>query len=127
MPGVGAIGDVPDDVIGQGLTTGDLLDQIGPVAAVQAIERQHADLRLAGPRRLELGAECHDQQMRCNLSDLIAGSEDRIGCAACLARPPGACRLPFRPTADRSRGDPKALAGLEVNDFSRLAEIKTAE
>ena len=29
---------------------------------VEAIERQHRDLRLAGPRGLELWAERHDQQ-----------------------------------------------------------------
>jgi hypothetical protein len=33
-------------------------------APVQAIERQHADLRLAGPGRLELRAERYDQQHR---------------------------------------------------------------
>ena len=29
---------------------------------VQAIQRQQGDLRLAGPRRLELGAERHNEQ-----------------------------------------------------------------
>ena len=38
--------------------------QSGPITPVQAAERQHADLRLAGPGRLELGAERHDQQHR---------------------------------------------------------------
>jgi hypothetical protein len=59
---VGAIDDLGEDFIGQCLVAGDLLDQNGPVIPVEAIERHHADLRLAGPRHLELGAESHDQQ-----------------------------------------------------------------
>jgi hypothetical protein len=39
-----------------------LLDQRGAIAPVQPIERHHADLRLADPGRLELGAVRHDQQ-----------------------------------------------------------------
>ena len=42
----------------------DLLDQGSPVPPVQPIERQHGHLRLAGPGRLELGAERNDQQHR---------------------------------------------------------------
>jgi hypothetical protein len=41
-----------------------LLDQRGAIAPVQPIERHHADLRLAGPGRLEFGPERHDQQHR---------------------------------------------------------------
>ncbi len=58
---VGAIDDLGDDLVRQYLAAGDLLDQGGPVMPVQAIEHQHADLRLAGPGRLEFGAERHDQ------------------------------------------------------------------
>jgi len=36
---------------------GDLLDQGNTVVPVQAIDRQHRDLRLAGPGRLKLGAK----------------------------------------------------------------------
>jgi len=61
---VGAIGDLVDDAIGQCLASSDLRYQSGPVAPVQPIERQHADLRLAGPGHLELGAERHDKQYR---------------------------------------------------------------
>src|SRR5439155_18635191 len=46
---------------GQRLAAGDLLDQ---GCAVATIERQHRDLRLANPRRLELRAVRHDQQNR---------------------------------------------------------------
>jgi hypothetical protein len=56
-----AIGDLGDNLIGQWFAAGNPLDQIGPVAPVQTIEGQHRHLRLAGPRRLELGAERHDQ------------------------------------------------------------------
>src|SRR5438105_15855608 len=45
---VGALGDLGDDLLGQCLVAGDLLDQRGPVAPVQAIERHYSDLRLAG-------------------------------------------------------------------------------
>ena len=38
---VGALDDLADDVIGQRLAAGDLRYQSGPVAPVQAIERQH--------------------------------------------------------------------------------------
>ena len=58
----GALGDLADDLIGQHLAAGDLLDQCGPVVPVEAVERQHRHLRLAGPGRLELGAKRHDQQ-----------------------------------------------------------------
>ena len=61
---VRAIDDLVDDVSRQCLAAGDLRNQCGPVAPVQAIERQHADLRLAGPGRLELRAERYDQQHR---------------------------------------------------------------
>jgi len=61
---VGALGDLGDNVIGQCLAAGDLCDQRGAVALVEAIERQHADLGLAGPWRLKLGPEGHDQQHR---------------------------------------------------------------
>jgi hypothetical protein len=61
---VGALYDLGDDLIGQRLVAGNLPDQSGPIMLVQAIERHHADLRLAGPGRLELGAERHDQQHR---------------------------------------------------------------
>jgi len=58
---VGAIDDLGDDIVGQCLATGDLLDQYGAVAPVQSTESQHADLRLADPGRLELRAERHNQ------------------------------------------------------------------
>jgi hypothetical protein len=61
---VGAVDDLVDYLIGQRFAAGDLLDQNGPVVPVQAVERQHRHLRLAGPRRLELGAERQDQQHR---------------------------------------------------------------
>jgi hypothetical protein len=51
-----------DDISGQRFAASDLRYQSSPVAPVQPIERQHADLWLAGPGRLELGAERHDQQ-----------------------------------------------------------------
>jgi hypothetical protein len=57
---VSAIDDLVYHLIGQRLA-GDLLDQGDPVASVQAIERQHRHLRLAGPGRLELRTERHDQ------------------------------------------------------------------
>jgi hypothetical protein len=53
-----------DDLVGQRLAAGDLCYQSGAVTPVQTVESQHADLRLAGPRRLELSAERHDQQHR---------------------------------------------------------------
>jgi hypothetical protein len=56
--------NLADDLAGQRLAAGDLFDQDGAVMPVEAIERQHADLFLAGPDRLELGAERHDQQDR---------------------------------------------------------------
>ena len=61
---VGAIDDLIDHVVGQRLAAGDLLDQSGPVMPVQPIERQHRDLRLAGPRWLEFGTKGHDKQHR---------------------------------------------------------------
>jgi len=61
---VGAIGDLVDNLIGQCLAAGDLLDQCGPVMSVQTIERQHRYLRPAGPGPLELEAKRHDQQHR---------------------------------------------------------------
>jgi hypothetical protein len=59
---IGAIGDLIDDDVRERLAAGDLRDQSGPVAPVKPIERQHCDLRLAGPRRLELETKRHDQQ-----------------------------------------------------------------
>jgi hypothetical protein len=50
-----------DNLVGQRLAAGDLRYESGPVAPIQAIERQHRHLRLAGPVRLELGAECDEQ------------------------------------------------------------------
>ena len=61
---VGAIDDLLDDLFGQSLAAGDLLCQSRPVVPVQASERHHAHLRLAGPRRLEVRAERQDQQHR---------------------------------------------------------------
>jgi len=49
-------------LVGQRLAAGDLLGQYGAVVPVEAIERQCADLLLALPGRLELGAERHNQQ-----------------------------------------------------------------
>jgi hypothetical protein len=48
----------------QCLAAGNLRNESGPVAPIQAIEDQHRHMRLAGPRRLELGAERHDQENR---------------------------------------------------------------
>jgi len=59
---IGAVGDLVDDLIRQRFAAGNLLDQDGPVMPVQAIERQHRHLWLAGPGWLKLGAERHDQQ-----------------------------------------------------------------
>src|SRR5689334_11938103 len=59
---VGAVYDLLDNFIGQRLASGDLQYQSRPVTPVQAIEREAADPRLAGPRRVKLGAEGHDQQ-----------------------------------------------------------------
>jgi hypothetical protein len=61
---VGALGNLGDDIVGQCLPAADLLDQSSPVVPVEAIERQRADLLLAGPGRLELGAKRDDQQYR---------------------------------------------------------------
>jgi hypothetical protein len=61
---VGAVDDLVDDLVRQRLAAGDLVDQGGPIMLVEPIERQHRHLRLAGPRRLELGAERHDQEHR---------------------------------------------------------------
>jgi len=58
---VGALDDLGDDLIRQRLAAGDLRHQSGPVMPIQAIEDQHRHMRLAGPRRLELGAERYDQ------------------------------------------------------------------
>jgi hypothetical protein len=74
---VGALDDLLDHVIGQRLPAGILLDQRGPVAPVQAIERQHADLRLASPRRLELGTEPNDQQYR-QAADMLDGEVEQL-------------------------------------------------
>jgi hypothetical protein len=61
---VGALDDLGDHLIGQCLAAGELLDQRGPVMPVQAVERHHADLRLASPGWLEFRAEGNDQQHR---------------------------------------------------------------
>jgi hypothetical protein len=62
---------------GNVLPPGDLLDQIGPVAPVQAIESQHRHLRLAGPGWLKLGAERHDQQHR-QTADPVDGEVEQL-------------------------------------------------
>jgi hypothetical protein len=61
---VGAVGDLGDNVIGQCLAAGDPYYQSSAIAPVEAIERQHRHPRLAGPGRLELRVERHDQQYR---------------------------------------------------------------
>ena len=44
---------------------------------VQPVERQHRHLRLAGPGRLELGPERHDQQYR-QAADAIDGQVEQF-------------------------------------------------
>jgi hypothetical protein len=51
-----------DDFMRQSLATGNLRCQRDPISPAQAIERQPADPRLAGPGRLKLGAERNYQQ-----------------------------------------------------------------
>src|SRR5215470_14149119 len=59
---VGAVGNLGDDLVGQRLAAGGLRYQSRAVTPVQTVESQHADLRLAGPRRRELWAKRYDQQ-----------------------------------------------------------------
>ena len=66
-----------DDLVGQRLAAGDLRYQSGAVTPVQTVESQHADLRLAGPRRLELWAERHDQQHR-QAADMLDGEVEQL-------------------------------------------------
>ncbi len=74
---VGAINDLGDDLVGQRLSAGDLRYQSGAVTPVETVESQRADLRLAGPRRLELGAERHDQQHR-QAADTLDGEVEQL-------------------------------------------------
>src|SRR5438067_1177332 len=74
---VGAIDNLSDHLIGQCLAAGDLLDQDGPIAPVQPIERHYADLRLAGPGRLELGTEGYDQHHR-QAADAFHGEVEQL-------------------------------------------------
>ena len=74
---VGAVGNLEDDLVGQRLAAGDLRYQSGAVTPVQTVESQHADLRLAGPRRLELWAERHDQQHR-QAADMLDGEVEQL-------------------------------------------------
>jgi hypothetical protein len=59
---VGAIDDLVDKIVRKCLAAGNLRHQHGPISPVQAIERKHSDLWLAGPWWLELGSERHNQQ-----------------------------------------------------------------
>src|SRR5262249_60738488 len=74
---VGAVGNRKDDLIGQRLAAGDLRYQSGAVTSVETVESQHADLRLAGPRRLKLEAERHDQQYR-QAADVLDGKVEQL-------------------------------------------------
>ena len=74
---VGALGNLGDDLVGQCLAAGDLRYQSGAVTPVQTVESQHVDLRLAGPRRLELWAERHDQQHR-QAADTLDGEIEQL-------------------------------------------------
>jgi hypothetical protein len=66
-----------DDIIGQGFSAYNLLDQDGSVALVQTIEHQRRNLRLACPGRLELGPERHDQQNR-QAADALNGKVEQL-------------------------------------------------
>ena len=62
---VGALDDLGDDLGGQGgLPPAICSTSAAPSRRPEPIERQHRDLRLAGPGRLELGTEGDDQQHR---------------------------------------------------------------
>src|SRR5215831_12604431 len=74
---VGAINDLSEDLVGQASAAGDLRYQSSPIAPIQAIERQHADLRLAGPGRLELGAERDDEQ-HWQAADMFDGEVEQL-------------------------------------------------
>ena len=61
---VGALDDLVEKLRRQRFAAGDVLDQRRARALREPVERQHGDMRLAGPRRLEIRSEGDDKKNR---------------------------------------------------------------